>query len=491
METIHLKTVDPISQELLRLAAKNGIALNWDRYEKLQPQDGFLRLGLSCPYGCLQGPCRIDPFGRGSDRGLCGMDRDTMVAAMLLRICLQGILTIMNDRMTSGANPTVSFAAALKKSASKAIKGVAVNSLSTAEIYKSAALLQRPAASFGVLLEQTLVLSLLAVGILGQKGSGDKGKGLSVRAGYGLLSGDHVYIAIAGRLPPKLVEALGSAVARKSGDPVGLVTLGDWVSAGNGYLPIACSSAEAELLLSSHSIHFLVAGTGADPGLIETAAKMNVPTAEAVDKSDAAEILKSARQFHAQAPRPEIIFEAYQAGEGKVSAAGKEWTRHAGKKSKTRLALLGGSDSLQYPLGYLPVELAMALQGAGLKVAGWGDAAIWMLKNGLTSRENGNPVSILDPCRGPLQIIEDPAFSEKPDLLKGICFTGSRDCCDFPVALGLALLGFNVALADPIPIWGSSNVRSRLADLLATNGGRLTGFDHPVEARELLEWFTK
>jgi len=48
-----------------------------------------------------------------------------------------------------------------------------------------------------------------------------------------------------------------------------------------------------------------------------------------------------------------------------------------------------------------------------------------------------------------------------------------------------------VILADPIPMWGSSRVRSRLADLLATNGGRLTGFDHPVEVQELLEWFTE
>ncbi len=71
METIHLKTVDPISQKLLLSASQLGLELPWERFEKLQPQDGFLRLGLSCPFGCMQGPCRIDPFGRGpSKRGL-------------------------------------------------------------------------------------------------------------------------------------------------------------------------------------------------------------------------------------------------------------------------------------------------------------------------------------------------------------------------------------------------------------------------------------
>ena len=33
METIHLKTVDPISQELLRPASQRGIRINWERYE--------------------------------------------------------------------------------------------------------------------------------------------------------------------------------------------------------------------------------------------------------------------------------------------------------------------------------------------------------------------------------------------------------------------------------------------------------------------------
>ena len=97
METIHLKTVDPVSQALLQSAAARGLDLNWERYEKLQPQDGFLRTGLSCPFGCLQGPCRIDPFGKGADLGICGLDRDRMVAALLLRLCLNGGLEALSD----------------------------------------------------------------------------------------------------------------------------------------------------------------------------------------------------------------------------------------------------------------------------------------------------------------------------------------------------------------------------------------------------------
>src|SRR5512139_749961 len=103
MESIQVKTVDPISQELLKSAFQRGLKLSWDRFEKLQPQDGFLRVGLSCPYGCLQGPCRIDPFGRGADRGVCGLDRDRMAAALLLRLAAGGALEALDE--FGGGNP--------------------------------------------------------------------------------------------------------------------------------------------------------------------------------------------------------------------------------------------------------------------------------------------------------------------------------------------------------------------------------------------------
>src|SRR4030066_2110250 len=115
MDTIHLKTVDPLSQELLKSAYQRGIKINWDRYEKLQPQDGFLRVGLSCPFGCLQGPCRIDPFGRGPDRGICGLDRDGMVSALLLRLTVQGALEAMKELPSLEKVPPLFCSAPLDK----------------------------------------------------------------------------------------------------------------------------------------------------------------------------------------------------------------------------------------------------------------------------------------------------------------------------------------------------------------------------------------
>ena len=108
MEAIHLKTVDPVGQALLRLASVQGLELSWDRFEALQPQDGFVRTGLSCAFGCMQGPCRIDPFGRGAKAGVCGLDRDGMVAANLLRLCLDGAIE-------SGADAAPAAAAMLRR----------------------------------------------------------------------------------------------------------------------------------------------------------------------------------------------------------------------------------------------------------------------------------------------------------------------------------------------------------------------------------------
>ena len=145
METIHLKTIDPVSQALLQSAAARGLGLNWERYEKLQPQDGFLRAGLSCPYGCLQGPCRIDPFGRGADQGICGLDRDRMVAASLLRICLNGALEALADLPGSDTVTVPAWPGSLAPRAAQALENLGGGQLAPNEVFQIAARLHRPA----------------------------------------------------------------------------------------------------------------------------------------------------------------------------------------------------------------------------------------------------------------------------------------------------------------------------------------------------------
>ncbi len=88
-EKIKIKSVDPASREMLQIAADQNIETVWERLEKQQPQCGFGELGLCCRT-CAMGPCRIDPFGEGAQKGACGAGADTIVARHLIRMIAGG-----------------------------------------------------------------------------------------------------------------------------------------------------------------------------------------------------------------------------------------------------------------------------------------------------------------------------------------------------------------------------------------------------------------
>lgn len=83
------RTVCPAASDMLKVAEREGIATAWDRYERQLPQCGFGELGTCCR-NCLQGPCRIDPFGEGPTLGVCGATADTIVARNLDRAIAAG-----------------------------------------------------------------------------------------------------------------------------------------------------------------------------------------------------------------------------------------------------------------------------------------------------------------------------------------------------------------------------------------------------------------
>ena len=83
------KSVDKASVDVLKKAKKENIETVWDRWDKMQPQCGFGELGICCRI-CNMGPCRIDPFGEGSQKGVCGANADTIVARNLVRMIASG-----------------------------------------------------------------------------------------------------------------------------------------------------------------------------------------------------------------------------------------------------------------------------------------------------------------------------------------------------------------------------------------------------------------
>ncbi len=83
------KSIDKASQDMIRKAEIDGVELIWDRLEAQQPQCGYGQLGVCCK-NCLAGPCRIDPFGDGPQKGVCGATADTIVARTLIRMIAAG-----------------------------------------------------------------------------------------------------------------------------------------------------------------------------------------------------------------------------------------------------------------------------------------------------------------------------------------------------------------------------------------------------------------
>ncbi|MCL5104859.1 MAG: anaerobic carbon-monoxide dehydrogenase catalytic subunit [Armatimonadetes bacterium] len=83
------RTADAAAQQMLDRAAKDGVQTSWDRWDAMQPQCGFGKLGVCCKV-CNMGPCRIDPFGDGPQTGVCGADANTIAARNLVRMIAAG-----------------------------------------------------------------------------------------------------------------------------------------------------------------------------------------------------------------------------------------------------------------------------------------------------------------------------------------------------------------------------------------------------------------
>jgi len=486
MESIHLKTVDPISQKLLLSASQLGLELSWERLEKLQPQDGFLRLGLSCPFGCMQGPCRIDPFGRGPQNGVCGLAKDEMVAGLLLRLCLQGTMDAMAGVSSEDDTPAIEFSPAMRALVDKALSSDDQQDLSLDDIIKSNLLLNRPSSTYKTLLSQALRLCLLTLGFQ-EQASAAPSESIPCRIGYGTLTGQRVRIGISGRPSASLIASLTNAMKVGSGNCASLISLGEWILLEDQFLPIACTSGESELLVSSGAIHLLVAGVGSDPGLIGLCHKLNIPVT--TDGAAApVEIVEQARKRSESVSQVDLFSAAPRAEVHQVLMSHSQAAAVINEDQDGKIALIGGSDTLQLSLGRLPLGLANGLSGKSVQLGGWGDAALWILKNNPQSEDGGTLFHTLDNRQGPLLVVKGLAGDGRLDRLQGICFAGLKSCQELTAALGLAYLGCRVSSATPIPVRGSSKVTNELSDMLQKNGGELFHFDHPPQPEELSDW---
>ena len=83
------KSINSDAWAMLEIAQREGIETVWDRLAAQEPQCGYCSLGTSCR-NCVMGPCRVDPFGDGPQKGVCGADADIIVARNLARTIAAG-----------------------------------------------------------------------------------------------------------------------------------------------------------------------------------------------------------------------------------------------------------------------------------------------------------------------------------------------------------------------------------------------------------------
>ncbi len=88
-EIAQKRTTDTAAQAMMVKAVEDGVETVWDRLERQQPQCGYGQLGICCT-NCAMGPCRIDPFNNGPDKGVCGATADTIVARNLATMLATG-----------------------------------------------------------------------------------------------------------------------------------------------------------------------------------------------------------------------------------------------------------------------------------------------------------------------------------------------------------------------------------------------------------------
>ena len=83
------RSIDPAVNRLSGTVVASGIGTVWDRSEAMEPQCGFGELGICCRI-CYMGPCRIDPFGDGVQRGVCGATAEVIAARNFARMVAGG-----------------------------------------------------------------------------------------------------------------------------------------------------------------------------------------------------------------------------------------------------------------------------------------------------------------------------------------------------------------------------------------------------------------
>lgn len=375
MYTVQKKSGYEEAKPLLIQAFRDRHSLTWDRYDAMQPQDGFGRLGISCTE-CLDGPCRVNPFGDDGQETICGRDREDLVANFMLQKIYAGTEAMASLAASFGADKAAS--ACRCRSAADRMLGAA----DVAE--ELSALAPR-------IIESMRALSGARPAVSAP---------YAVSVGFGVAADDTANIAVHGNVAPRLIKQLRD----KAGKSVAVIGL----CGAEGYygMPVLANYGSQELALINGAIDLIILG-GQDvmPSFKRLASRLGIPmlracaldAADGVQKAlDAAEAQRRTRSGSRKksSNTPKTLRTGYTAANSGALFESMQKACAAG--SIRGFAYLGGSGTISHTQDSDLVAQAAALLQEGYVLATSGGVGTALARAGMCSPDFAIPAALRD-----------------------------------------------------------------------------------------------
>jgi len=341
MKELRKKSADSGVNQMIVKAHREQTELAWDRAEAMQPQCGFGRLSICCTE-CLEGPCRINPFGEAEQKTVCGRSQQELMEKQFLRKSADGTAALAS---LAGHYGCQIDAAAWR-----------VISLNSDTMLNCSARLAEVGSA--------------AAAILTNLAKAQPGKRVTTAAGMGVLEAGKANIVCHGHVPPAKVEALLKA----AGSAANVVS----ICGSEKMLPVVTNYDSQETALLTGLVDVLVVGPQCvTPATIALAEKLSIPVRYYSQLGDDTSIKEAVA----------IAAKAFQRRSGKsaeTGAAKKEsCIGYDGAAVAKGLVYLGGCGNLANTQDASFVKAAAVALDRGLTVVAGGCAGTALAKAGL------------------------------------------------------------------------------------------------------------
>lgn len=396
-----------------RLFAR-GISTPWERYEDGLPQNRLALNGFFCHSDCTDGPCHIDPFGRGVSQTVCGRTSLEMALAWLCSIVSRGLTRrLLETRDDAGTSPSI------PRELAQLISMPAQYRLDPARVLRA----------------------LKAAALSAANAEADAAHGEPCRPG-------RIGCGLGARNPLRpavLLDGLCTATAQqiaRSLESSGL----DCLVTGNervGFcsrLPVLCPSSLVGVVIASGAVDAVISG---DRSRGRFSPQANVPGAAAIfdEKGHLCDVVAAARRHFSEYPPVPMASRTAMWGRLDVPAAG--------------YLILAGGLSVKKTCGADIVALTQIAVDDGYGVFAFGDTAAALGEAGLIGSKGGSCVVPADNPSGlgwAFALIRDRSFG-MPVIA---AFPEATSAADIASALMMSVLGVPTYFGSVLPLWGPS-----------------------------------